>query len=461
MNQIIPSKNAKRPCYFSQGYLAALLVILAVIFTACQSNQKLNSVLTYTVSKEDFRIIVDCEGELEAKESRTVPAPFIRGQDPKISFLLPEGTRVKKDDIVVELASTEIETQYLNAIDEVEIARAEYVKRDAELNLEKLLLESTIQTTESTVKVSRLQLAKISFEPPNVQEINRLEIARDEVEIEKNRKRLESLEKIQKEERIRLQMKIKQAENQRDTAKRDLDNMTLRAPTDGIIQHEISWSTGQKVQEDDPAYEGMPLVKIPDLSVMQVKMQVGETEAQRIELGDSAVVTIANLNRMAFSGKVSKKDKIAKPIKRGSKIKKVEVTVEIDSSRAELLPGLTAYCQIITDKVDRVVVIPQDGVFNKDSLKVVYVKDKDSFVAQEVAVISQNENFVAVRNDDIDKKRIALREPPFSLIKWPDSLKAASGKTCIDSLAQAPAGDSTQVGQKKQDQRQVLKTSSP
>ena len=445
MNQIIHRKNAKKSCHFLHGYLAAALFIFAFILISCQSNQKLDSVLTFAVSKEDFRIIVDCEGELEAKESKTVPVPFIRGQDPKISFLLPEGARVKKDDIVVELASTEIETQYLNAIDEVEIARAEYVKRDAELNLEKLLLESTIQTTESSVQVSRLQLAKMSFEPPNVQEINRLEIARDEIEIEKNTKRLESLEKIQKEERIRLQMKIKQVENQRDNARRDLDNMTLRAPTDGIIQHEISWSTGQKVQEDDPAYPGMPLVKIPDLSVMQVKMQVGETQAQRIEQGDSAVVTIANLSHKVFSGKVTKKDKIAKPIKRGSKIKKVEVIVEIDSSRAELLPGLTARSRIITARVDSVVVIPHDGIFDKDSLKVVYVKEKDSFVAHEVAVISQSENFVAIRNDDIDKKRIALREPPFSLIRWPDSLKAARSRTGVDSLSHATAEDSIQM----------------
>ena len=75
---------------------------------------------------------------------------------------------------------------------------------------------------------------------------------------------------------------------------------------------------------------------------MQAKLQVAETDAQQVKDGQITKINVPSIGSMLLPGKVVHVDKIAKPIKRGSKIKKVEVIVEIDTTFQELVPGLTA-----------------------------------------------------------------------------------------------------------------------
>jgi HlyD family secretion protein len=403
--------------------LIILLFILITLFSGCKRSSQNDSIVTFLAQRGDYIITIEGQGELEAKESKKVSAPRIRGGRPSISYLILEGSIVKKGDVVVQLEARTIETTYLSALDDVEIARADENKREAELNLEQLLIKAQIKNTEASLAISKLQLEKLAFEAPNRQELRRVEIAIDELELEKNRKKLIALKKIQKEERIHLQMKIVQAQNTMQSSKRSLDQLTLTSPFDGIVVYGVNWSTGDKVQEGDAVFPGMPIVNIPDLSVMQVKMQLGETDAQKITKGDSARIFIPTIEELKISGKVTKVDKIAKPIKRGSKIKKVEVTVELDSTVTKLVPGLTAYCDIVTKKLTNTIAVPLEGLFEHDSLKIVYVKKDQKFIPFPVTINTQSEDFVFINKGLNGDEKCAMREPSDSQINWPDSLK--------------------------------------
>ena len=409
---------------FGKRYLL-MVIMLNVLFLsilACGSKDSIDSTLTYSINRSTFDITVTGKGELEAKKSYAVSTPNLRRVAPTISYLVPEGTKVKKGDIVVELEAEKIQNDYLNALDEVEIARAEAQKRDAELNLEKLLLESQIQSTEASLAISKLQLTKLEFEPGRVKEIRRLEIARDEVEAAKNRKKLVSLAEIQKEERIRLQLLIDQAESKLERAKKYLSQLLLKAPVDGYVVYERNWSTGNKVQEGEGVYPSMPIVKVPDLSVMQLNLKLGETDAQKLSKGNQAIVTVPTIDGATFTGKVSRIDKIAKPIKRNSKVKKVEVIVEIDSTTIQLVPGITAEGRIIVENVQDAFVIPKECVFDKDSLKIVFVRNKNHFVPQVVSISRQDDDFFVIKEGLKEGDQCALREPSSSLVHWPDRL---------------------------------------
>ena len=366
---------------------------------------------------------VNGEGELEAKNSHIIQTPQI-WPAPKISYLAPEGSQVEKNDIVVQFEAEQIERDYKNALEEVEIAKAEGEKKNAELELQRLLFESQKNTAEVSAAASKLQLSNLEFESPRNKKIKKLEIAQQELAAERARKKLVSLEKIQQAERSHAEMKIKQAENKVSRSKMQLDKLILKAPFDGMIVHETNWIKDQKVQEGDALYPGMPVVKLPDLSIMQTKLQIDETDAQKVKEGQNVMITVPSIGSEQLKGKVTKVAKIAKPIKRGSKVKKVEVIVEIDSTFNGLVPGLTAKGIITTGEIENAIVVPHECIFEKDSIKIVYVYNSNGYDAHAVAISDQNENFYIIVSDLKGDENLALREPSSSRINFPYSLIA-------------------------------------
>ncbi len=418
--------------------------IILLLFFCSSSDQDQSKILFQTTNKK-FILTVNGEGELEAKKSHVIQTPRV-WPAPKVSYLAPEGSQVKKDDIVVKFEAEQIERDYKNALEEVEIAKADGEKKYAELELQRLLYESQKNIADVSAAAAKLQLSNLEFESPRNKEIKKLEIAQQELSAERARKKLASLKKIQQAERSHAEMKIKQAENKVSRSKLKLDKLILKAPFEGMIVHETNWRKGQKVQEGDALYPGMPVVKLPDLAVMQAKLQVGETDAQKLKEGQKAVIIVPSIGSVQLPGKVTKVDKIAKPIKRGSKIKKVEVIVELDSTFNGLVPGLTAKGNITTGEIDSAVVVPLECIFEKDSIKIVYVYNSGDYNAHAVAISDQSENFYVVVSDLKGDEKLALRKPPDSKINFPDSLVAPE---LPEKEEEAVAEDSLKIDKKK------------
>jgi len=218
--------------------------LLIFFLLNCSENPTNN--IVFKVKKKDFVITVGTSGELEAKRSHVLPTPRVYPR-PAISYLAPEGSKVKKGDVVVRFESENLERNLLKALDELESAKADAQKKDAELNLQRLMYESQIKTAEASLESIQLQLTKLEFEAPRTQEIKRLEIERQTLEANRAKKKLVSLKKIQIEERAHYQLKIKQAENKINRAKSQLELLILKSPSDGIFVHGTNIITGEKV----------------------------------------------------------------------------------------------------------------------------------------------------------------------------------------------------------------------
>lgn len=420
----------------------SLLLVLAGQIFACKNSADGASELTFAAARGDFVISVEARGVLEAKKAHNVMAPMLKWTMPKIAWLPQEGAKVQKGDIVVELEAGAIENEYSNAINEVEIAKAEAQKGEAESELERVLLESQIRETAASLATSNLRLNKMKFEAPKIREIKRLEIAIDELELEKIKKKLVSIEKIQTEERMRLQLKLKQAQTKLQQARHYLNQLKLEAPVEGFVEYAMHWN-GDKLQVGSQLWPNMTIVKIPDLSIMQVKLQVGETDAHKIKKGQSALVSIPSLDDLQLTGRVSKVAKMAKPIRKDrkdTKVKRVEVLVEIDSTNINLALGLTAECRITIAKMEDVVTVPLECVFDKDSVKVVYVLEESSYIPYPVRIEKYGDDFVAIKSELKGDEQCALKEPASSNVKWPESFNMPIPPTKADSLTNGITG---------------------
>lgn len=407
------------------------LALFALILLSCSTGHQ-DQVL-YKVEIGDYDVVVSGEGVLEAKNAQVLVTPAVR-PEPTISYLVEEGTQVKKGDVVVKFTQTQIENEYVEALDEIATARADSIKTEAELNLELLTYETQYNTAKASADAARLQAANLQFEAPLTREIKQLEIEQFELQAETARKNLESLKKIQQEERLNAQLVIRQALNNVDRAKTQLAQLILRAPFDGIVVHEINRITDEKVQEGNTLFRRMPVVRIPDLSVMQVKLYISETDAQRLTIDMPAKVTIPSLGQQEYDAKVTKVDRIAKAIRRDSKVKKVEVIVELNSTSPEVRPGLTAIANVFIKRACNVIPLPFESVFENDSTRIVYVKEKNHYSPRSVASLYQDADFMIVYGDLQEGDMLALREPANTKVAWPESLSKVQIPAEIDTF---------------------------
>ncbi len=406
-----------------------------------------NSILTIPLERSEYTYIISEQGELDAKKAVLVQAPMVRGRELQITHLADEGSMVRKGDVVAILSSTELETRYLNASDEYDMAKAEMIQRESELKIDKTALEVEIQNAENSVKASELHLANIEFESPNVIQLEKLKIDKIKLDLTTAREKLSALKDIQKEEMIRMDLKVKQAKNDMNRTSADLAKLSLKAPVDGIVVYETNWMTGQKQQVGNSVYRNWPIVKIPDLSQMQVKLKLVETDAQRISKGQTADVQIFSSDTLHLSGKVSRKDRMAKPVKRNSKVKRVEVIVEIDSCDAKLTSGLSASCDIKIQTFENILALPYECIFDKDSLKVIYKKEaSDKYIPHAIQALHYTDNIIIFETLIDLPAQITLTQPPEDWIQWPKEFKLPK----IAAEQESPSKqDSTGLDQKQ------------
>jgi RND family efflux transporter MFP subunit len=372
------------------------------------------------VNRDDFTVTVEENGILEAKKNITITVPpslFLN----EITYLIPEGSRVKIGDVVAIFQDVQLEMEYEKAKNDLEITKAEKSQKETQHKTEKAVLESQLKTYEVSESSAKLRLANLQFISPIRQEIEKLEVEKSEMEAGKFRQKLKDLEIIQTEERKYAEMKIKQAEIKFKNYAALREQSVQKSPIDGIVAYQTYWD-GRKVQVGDILYRGSPILKIPDLSIMQVNMQINENNAFKIKQGQRAVITVSSAGNYCFNGKVFKVDKVARPITSSSKIKKVSVIVEIDSTNIGLMSGLTAECKIIVEEFKNALMIPKECVFEQDTLKIVYVYDNGRFEPRAIELSQQGDNFFAVKDGLKEGDRLALYEPPDSYLKTRENL---------------------------------------
>src|SRR5690606_37611242 len=146
--------------------------------------------------------------------------------------------------------------------------------------------------------------------------------------------------------------------------KDDLERFTLVAPCAGIVLHGDSkqfWSR-ENIRVGREVWEGMVICTIPDLRVMQVKIQVHEADINKLAPGLKATVTMDSYPGVVLTGEVTKIASIANAsgefgLSDGVKKFDVEVTIE-QRDGLRLRPGISAKVVIAVDHLTDVVYVP-------------------------------------------------------------------------------------------------------
>ncbi|MEQ9399809.1 MAG: efflux RND transporter periplasmic adaptor subunit [Longimicrobiales bacterium] len=147
---------------------------------------------------------------------------------------------------------------------------------------------------------------------------------------------------------------VSQARAGLDEAEDLLSKTVIQAPMDGKITR-LNVEEGETVIIGTMNNPGSLILTISDLSVVEVVVQVDETDVPEISLGDSASVRIDAFPTRTFSGRVTEigNSAISPPSQQASGQQAAidfEVVITLDPTDAPLRPDLSATADVVVER---------------------------------------------------------------------------------------------------------------
>ncbi len=179
---------------------------------------------------------------------------------------------------------------------------------------------------------------------------------------------------------------VRQAELSLQQAQNNLSKAVLTAPYDGIVAA-VNYRVG------DQATSSQPAVVLIDQSALSIQVNLAEVDIPKIQLGQPVNITLDALPDRSFTGHVSY---IAPAGISTQGVVNFAVTVLLDGADSAVKPGMTATANIIVDRRDNVLLVPNRAVRSQGGQRVVQVLYNGQVIAVPVQLGLSNETATEV-----------------------------------------------------------------
>lgn len=309
---------------------AVLVVVLITVAVGSKRGPKAVDVRVDAVQARDLVASVTASGQIQPRTKVAVSAEV---QGRIVRLPVKEGDLVKVGQLVVQLDPQQFEGAVARAEASVAAGKAQLAQARANfLNADRQYVRS----------------AEIRKQNPALLSEDQVENLRTQMEV--NKALLEAA-----------QQQLEQALAGLKDARWQLSRTTIYAPMSGKI-------TRLNVELGETAVPGTfnkdlgTLLTVSDMSVLETKVKVDETDVARIAIGDSAQVQIDAFPDTTFVGKVVKISnssvKGASTTSASDQAIDYEVTIQLLNPPTETRPDFSATAKIITARRQQVLSIP-------------------------------------------------------------------------------------------------------
>ncbi|MFH2048088.1 MAG: efflux RND transporter periplasmic adaptor subunit [bacterium] len=380
----------KRYIYFAVilGVILGGYLIVNAIFT------KSIDIPTTYAQKGEFLIALNENGTVQATRAVTLSAPRIRSL--QITWIAPEGSTVNAGDEIIKFDATQQQADLSENESTLKIKKTALVRAKQEYTIQEKQLKLDLEK-------SRRNYDEKKHEAPRIAEEARMELELAELNFQAKLDQLTSdVEKAG--------LEVDRAQDQVNLSQHDLSQLTMKAPIPGLVVYLEIWKGGKmdKVQEGESPWPGQGLVDIPDLGEMMVETTVSEVDANKVDTGQEVVVTLDAIPDVKYTGRVTMKSTLARRKESGSKINVFDVEVKISEKDLRLKPGMSASCQIVIQRLQDIITIPIEAVFEKEGNTLVYLANKKK---RDVTVGQRNDMYIEVINGLEGDEEICLVDP--------------------------------------------------
>ncbi len=309
-------------------------VIAVIIFFNLQSQrEKSIKVTVEKVERKNLTSVISASGEVKPKKNVNISSQ-IAGRVIKIG--VEEGQQVQSGDFLLKLESTQYEANADRDRARIQSLRADQIRAEAVKNRDEGFYERQKKLFDAQlISTETLESAKANYE-------------------------------ISKANYDAILFQIKQAQASLQSTLDILKKTEYYSPIDGII-------TSLRVEEGETALvgtmnnPGTVLMTIADLSVMEVEVEVDETDVVGVKIGQPSNVNIDAYPEETISGIVTEIGSSAlQTISAADESKDFKVVVTLENPPAGLKPGLSASADIITAKKDGVLAVPISALVLRD-----------------------------------------------------------------------------------------------
>ena len=396
--------------------VAALLVVAAPGAWLLAGNPARDEAgVVARVKRGEFRVTVTTSGELKAREFVQITAPPNAQQagayQMKISSIVPEGTVVKKGDIVAELDRSVVAAKLQDVTLALQKAEAQYEEAllDSTLNLS--TARENIRTMELGLEEKRLAKEEAVYEAPTVRRQAEIDYEKAERQLAQAKSDYET-----KTDQARAKMREVGTEVSRQRAllkviQDVMAGFTIRAPAPGMLIYvKEQWSgkkrtTGSQVTAWDPA-----VGTLPDLAKMESVTYVNEIDVRKVAVGQAVVITLDADPAKKLTGKVTNVANVGEQ-RPNSDAKVFEVKIQVEQSDSTLRPGMTTGNVIETLKLDTALYVPLEALGSDSGVAYVYKQSGGRVLKQEVVTGAMNDDEVVVEQGLAEGDRVVLTPP--------------------------------------------------
>ena len=408
-----------------------------------------SNIISHLVKKQRLVITVTERGNLESSKNEDVMNE-VEGTT-TILTILPEGSRVKKGDLVCELDSATLRDNLTNqeittkrAIADLEQAKktlevaeisvneyleGTYLQEIDQINGDIRLAESELVRAKdrlawSTSMEKKNYVAKSQVFADTLSEL-RASISKTQAERKMSvlkeytyKKQLTSLQADV--EKAKSDCLAKQATYDLEKTKleklgRQIDKCKLYAPNDGLIVYatdgnNFRMNNQAQIEEGATVRERQKIFSLPDITRMQVNAKVHESMIDRVEVNQHVNVKVDAFPNEKLTGLV----KTVNPLPDqgnwlASDVKLYTTIVTIEQSFPSLRPGMTAECVILIDTLEDVIVVPVTAVLPLNGKDYVYlINPNGPPERKEVKLGQTNDILIEIKEGVKEGDRVAL-----------------------------------------------------
>jgi HlyD family secretion protein len=365
----------------------------------------------YEVEETTFLHEVSAEGNLRASRSIGIGVPAGVPSPLKIAWTSPDGSAVRKGEVVVRFEPTEFEKRLLDG-------RADQASAQAKSEKEQGLAALAQRTRERSAALSALELEKArEFQARDPEIFSRNQIIESGIDQELSAARRDYADEAQRFEASVSKNKLeqiaveqRQAELNINRANKGLTNLELRAPEDGVILFARDW-LGNVTKVGDSVWEGKTIASLPVLGEMEAEVFVLEADAGGLKLGKPARVVLESHAERVYPATITNIDTLAKRPYSGVPTQYFGLVLSFERTEPEVMkPGGRVKATLVLDS-QRALSVPRHAVFERDGKSVVYRWQGERFQPVPVVLGATTPGRVVVSSGLAAGDRIALADP--------------------------------------------------
>lgn len=424
-------------------WAAAVVVIAAVAVTLAMGapvlSEHRSSVPTAKVVRGALKLTVYATGELRAGRTVGVMAPPAGGSL-RIVKLLPTGTPVKKDEVVIEFDPAD-------QIFAVEQAKSDLA--EAEQQIVKMKADTAVQASQDKLNMltARYDVRRGELDAAGNEFIGAIDAQKNALTLEEARRRLQQLEQdagsrtattnaaiaVVGERRNKAQLAMQRAQG-------IIDSLIVKAPIDGVVSvkenrdGQFFFFTGMvlpQYREGDTTSSGRNIADIVESGKMEVRAKVTETDRDNLKEGQKATVQIDALPGRTFTARVGA---LSGGASRGSffetsAVRQFDIGLVLDQLDPQMRAGSSLRVVIDGQEVPSALHVPRQAVFEKNGKNYVFIQLGERFDRRDVKVVNRTESRAVISGLN-EGDAIALVDPDLATQKSKSSggpLPAASG----------------------------------